>query len=866
MGSLATHGKTLVVVTHGFRAASHANQVIALRDGRIRGETRLTDAADPQRTSSQLLRTWPWRRRDMSVIWHKVWRDLAHNRVRTALVVLSIAVGVFALGVVFGARGVIDVYLARESEASQAANVTFKGDRLGEQTVEAALREPGVTDAELETVAFIRWRLPQETEWQQGTLVARPDYASQRVSRVELLEGNWPGESIGPRRNAPGAFALAVERQSSKYFDIPLGASIVVEVGHGEQVSIGGVVRKPYVMPPLFGVPATFYATPEMITRLTGVQGPNKLYVRLEPGGESMGKVQERVKDRLERMGLAVSGSVATGTEDEILVDLLDAQLDALFLVLEVLGIAMLGVSAFLIINTMNAIVVQQVWQIGVIKALGATFWRVVRAYLSMALVCGVLASLPAIPLGVVGANLWAAWMADFFNIIATGDFQVSPVAVMVQVVMALAVPLLAAAVPVIGGARISPHACLSAYGLGGRFGRGPLDRLVGRVRFLPRPMVLSLRNAFRRKMRVALTLLAFVLVGVMFIGVESARSSVVHTIETMLESFSYDAMVSLKRYHRADRLVEVTGGVPGVTGVEVWDQVVADLVLAGGERDVLVSGLPPNSETFCPRLAAGRNLLPEDGRAILLDSLIATEEGIQVGDEVTLTIAGRESTWTVVGLLALTRRADPVDNYVPFDALAQAAGHADRGNTVVVISERHDAASQERLVAALGDVYAAQRIETTKLQSADDFRQMIYTSFDALSYLLLTMALLVAGVGGMGLAGTLSISVIERMREIGIMRATGALTSAIFGIFLGEGVSLGVLSWLLAVPLSYPGARLFSRALGLAIFQAELQFRYSIPSAIIWLVIVTALSALASLWPAWRATRVSVREALAYE
>jgi putative ABC transport system permease protein len=337
--------------------------------------------------------------------------------------------------------------------------------------------------------------------------------------------------------------------------------------------------------------------------------------------------------------------------------------------------------------------------------------------------------------------------------------------------------------------------------------------------------------------------------------------------------------MVNLKRYYRADRLVELTEGVPGVTGVEVWDQVVADLSLAAsperepkvrsrraGEREIVVSGLPPGLTVFRPSIVAGRNLLPEDGRAILLNSLIATEEGIRVGDEVALTIAGRESTWTVVGLLALTRRADPVDNYVPFDALTQAAGHAGRGNMVIVISGTHDAPSQERLVADLSDVYVAQRIETTKLQSADEFSQMVYTSFDMFSYLLLTMALLIAVVGSIGLAGTLAITVIERMREIGIMRAIGAPTPAIFGIFLGEGMSLGVLSWLLAVPLSYPGARLFSAVLGVALFQTELEFRYSVPSVVVWLALVLALSALASLWPAWRATRVSVREALAYE
>lgn len=81
-----------------------------------------------------------------------------------------------------------------------------------------------------------------------------------------------------------------------------------------------------------------------------------------------------------------------------------------------------------------------------------------------------------------------------------------------------------------------------------------------------------------------------------------------------------------------------------------------------------------------------------------------------------------------------------------------------------------------------------------------------------------------------------------------------------------GEEVLLGVLSWLFAVPLSYPGGRLFSDLAGKQILGLPMGFSYSWGGVLLWLMIVTVLSALSRLWPALQATRISVREALAYE
>jgi len=150
--------------------------------------------------------------------------------------------------------------------------------------------------------------------------------------------------------------------------------------------------------------------------------------------------------------------------------------------------------------------------------------------------------------------------------------------------------------------------------------------------------------------------------------------------------------------------------------------------------------------------------------------------------------------------------------------------------------------------------------------QSAGEVREQNRTQFDILIYLMLAMTALAAIVGSIGLMGTMSINVVERSREIGVMRAIGAASPTIVGVFVGEGMLLWLLSWLFAAPLSYPGALAFSNAIGDKLLNIPFDFSYSMVGVVLWLVIVLVLSALASLWPALRATQVSVREALAYE
>jgi putative ABC transport system permease protein len=439
---------------------------------------------------------------------------------------------------------------------------------------------------------------------------------------------------------------------------------------------------------------------------------------------------------------------------------------------------------------------------------------------------------------------------------------------VAIQVGMGLAVPLLAALVPVIGGARITAHQAISSHGLGGNFGRGWLDRLLGRIRRLPRPLSLSLRNTFRRKARVTLTLLSLMLGGVMFLMVLSVRASFHNTLDVLLGDFGFDVLVVLERSYHTTRLIEAIEGVRGVEQVEVWANYGGQLALRGAsgeEMDVGLWGVPLDSEMFSPRLTAGRKLRPGDDRVILLNSKIAADEGFQVGDQVELTVAGRETTWTVVGLVNNINN-DFSDNFMPFAALARATGSVNRGGLVMTTMDEVEVETQAALINVLHDTYTQRGMEVVYTESASEFREENLATFNVITYLMLVMAVLAAIVGSVGLMSTMSINVVERGREIGMMRAIGATSLSIVGIFVAEGLLIGVLSWLLAAPLSYPGAMVFSKEIGLLLMNVPLDFSFPLGNLTLWLGIVLLFSTLASLWPALRATRVSVREALAYE
>lgn len=792
----------------------------------------------------------------MAVAFRKVWRDLWNNKGRTLLVVLSIAVGVLAVGMIIASNTVLTRQMTLSQIASHPAHVVM-GLRglIDDDTVRSIARMPEVAEAQGTAGAGIRWKPSLEAEWQQANLIMR-DYEHQTFDLLELRSGQWPNSD-----------SADIEFNHAEPFNVPpIGGTIYFEVNdRAKPVTIAGTVRDPLQFPPPFNSDPAFYVNRALFEQLVGWGDYNELRFGIPTYSEDEARLAaDHVEDRLINIGVSAGVPFIQDPERHFLQDMMDG----VGLVLAVMAALSLGLSTILVINTINAIIAQQIPQIGIMKTVGGITGQIATLYIAGVAAYGILSLLLAVPIGAIGGLLLSQWMLRLINIPAS-NFEVLPGAFFAQVGAGLLTPLLAALWPVLQGVAISVREALSAYGLGtGHYGTGLVDRFLGRVRGIPRLLALSLRNTFRRTGRVFLTELTLIMAGSVFMMVISANYSFQQTIEHIFAGFGWNIIVGFNDWQRIEEVIPLVESHPGVEQAEMWMWRSGAVRKSESEAinyTAYIRAVPSDTELFQPELTAGRNLMPGDGHALLLNQKLATDMGVKVGDTVVMDLdEDGESDWTVVGLL-FDLSGDQQTVYVHLETFDNEMNLTGRAGVVEIRSSAVTSQAQETLARDLKDFLDSLGMKVGFTDTAMHDQEQSNAQFSILTTLLLVMTFLIAIVGSFGLSGTLSINVLERRREIGVMRAVGASSGDVGLVFMTEGLLLGFVSWLISIPLSLVAGQYFVTAIGDVIDFPCLYF-YSISGVWIWLAIVTVLSLVASWLPARRATQISVRESLSYE
>jgi putative ABC transport system permease protein len=501
-------------------------------------------------------------------------------------------------------------------------------------------------------------------------------------------------------------------------------------------------------------------------------------------------------------------------------------------------------------------------------KAIGARSSQVASLYLGLALVFGLLGVLIGAPLGWLGARALAVFVAGIINS-DVADLSVPASVLGLEVGVGLLAPLLAAIVPVLSGTRLTVREALNDSGVGrGQFGAGWVDRGLRNIRGLPSAWLLPLRNAFRRKGRLALTLTTLSLASAFFIAVISTYASALLSIDHGFEYWGMDLILSLDQPCRIARLEQAASQVPGVVRVEPANYALVNRVYADGtEGDIIyLLAFLADTSSINPDMVDGRWLLPEDEHAIVITNRFLDQApGVKVGDSIRLKVLGKEMDWQVVGIAHLML-ADGPTVYVNLPYLAREVGLQGRAGALYVHTTRHDAVSQLQTLQDLDRHLRSQGIGISSSVLLDDLRNTLSALFNAVVMILMIMAVLLSAVGGLGLTGIMGLNVLERSREIGVMRTIGASDNALLKVILVEGILIGLVSWLVGCLLAYPLAQTLCDAVGTAMIQTPLTFTFSAAGVLIWLALVVGLTSAACYLPARSACQITIRETLAYE
>lgn len=783
--------------------------------------------------------------------WRKTWRDAWAHRARTLLVVLAVALGLIGGGTVLNAWALVRATTQASYAASHpvAATLTVTPMDAGFLARVRHLSGMGAVRTRRTAVATLQAGGERKTV----VLRALDDVTRTDIGRLQDASGDWP----------PRDGAITIEHSSLGYSGAVAGQALMLAVAGGQPVplTVGGLVRDVSVAPGWMDHVVYGYVSPATLARLGVPPAFDELQFTVAdpaPSRESVRRLARRVKALADAEGRRVGRIDVPVTGRHIHA----AQMESLTLVQGAFGILTLMVCGFLIVNLMTAMLAGQRRELGIMKAIGAGERQLAVHILALAAGLGVLAVALALPVAAWLGRLYGSFQGELLNF-PVDRHAIPAWAPMLQAAIGIGLPVLCAAWPVADACRRPVTEALRDTGLPA----GTSDKRTRRwLQGLPlaRPQLLSLHNAFRQRLHFCSSVLALAVAGAVFVGAGNLRVAVKRSVDRLFDAQRYDVGLRMAAPMPARDLAAAAAAVPGVAVAEAWGNagaVLADHDGAAGNAFGLLAVLV-HGRVLVPALRSGRWLRDAESDGVVIGSaLLKDNPDLRLGARLPVLIEGRPVSLRIVGIVDSGPEALA---YVAQGGVV--AGYGERASVLVIRASERTQAGQlaliQRLRAALesrGMPVAASRLQSESRQGIDDHLQMVVDFLGMMGWIMIV-------VGGMGLSSTMSVGVLARRREIGVLRAIGASAGAILGMVQLEGLGLALLGGLLSLPLSLPVSVLLGDAFGDIMFAVPTSLTPEPGVALRWLGLVIAVSVLACAWPARQAMRMPVVKALQYE
>ncbi len=796
-----------------------------------------------------------------SALTRRSWRELTRRRARSTLTIATLSAAIAGLWL-FATPSLMDSAIAERVATDRAHEVLLKPGGIELDDAELARLRSLPNVAGLDGRATFWTNVAMGEQMRRVQVVGVRDFGDQQVNVVSVTAG------AAPRDGATSLEALA-EAQNFRMGSLRADTGDVLQIrsadgswrplavtGRGQTLEFGSTVA---------GGDPVLYVASAAVNELAGFAGLTRIEATLvDHDPEAVAATLDALRSELAEIAPSVfyNDIAELRSPDEWPGKEGFDRFVSLFWVIA--GVSLLS-AVVLVATTMTTLVRDQTREIGIMKAVGGRGRAIARTFLTTALLLGGVATFLGIAVGVVLANLLVGFLGGRFVGVDPG-WQVSPLAIGLSLAVGIGVTALASLPALWRAARVPVREALESAGIEARFGTGRIDRVVARARFLPRSARLGLRNAARRKGRSLSTgaLIAFAVGTVVAFGAVSITLVRVSEETERLEGGDirvYGVTSSGDRLPLDERAQEVLRNVEGVAAAQPFT---VSHVAANGV-DTWAWGLPADTiydhelvrgRWFDAREAAGR------ARVAVIGKALVNQTGLGVGDTVTVEDRSGLVRYEVIGIDNRMVN-DGMGLFVPVDTLLEVNRYGDPSTFWVTATSKDEADIEElngRIVSALSREGYSVGTTLSHVQ-----REAEREEARTIVAVIMALGLPLVVVGMIGLAGALTTNVLERRREIAILRSLGARSRQLRRIFRAEGLALAFLGWLGGIAVGYVLGRVVIHFIGNA-FHTSFELRFPLwPLAVA--LLTTAIAAVFVLhFPLRRACRLQPGEGLRYE
>lgn len=765
--------------------------------------------------------------------------DVTRRRLRTMLVVLGIAVGVLGLTAINITSNSLNESIAFSTNRSSAPDFSFNVQAVDASLASTLAAVPNVKTVQFDTEYYTRWHTSATPA--SIVIVAYADFHDVKINTFELTAGRLPG---------PGE--IVMESSDRQLQNFAIGDNVTIETASGlQQLRVVGMVRTLGQPGAGFLSFATAYMSADELGRITSINSANHIDVQLRDTRQV--NATARVLASVLRAHHVVIFSAYTPGSNTV-----QTASDAVFAIMRVLAIIALILTSFLIINTVTTLIAEQIKIIGAMKALGGTRQKVMRSYLLSVGIYGVIGTLLGIGLGIFAGYEFLVYLANLFTL-DLGTFQVPLSTLLISVAVGISVPLLAALLPLWLGTKITVREAMTSYGVSN--GKHAPSRKMGqRMMWLPQTTRLGMRSMFRKRGRAVLTLVALMISGIAFLSVSATADSFTTGLNQFVDTYHMDAMVATYPLPY-DQLRAQMLSVPNVASVERFDD--QFVKTSGGQVDL--EGVETDTHLYHYRLLAGRWFRGDEPGVLVISDSAAAKLHVKVGDTLTFSNATDSATWRIIGEVLDHNNSLSGGTAVTTIANLYAFAKLPANLAAGFMIQARDPSPQavERMANAL-DATLTRSGARPNIRTVQQIMENNQGQFQIVTAILYAVSVIIGLVGLLGLFNTLTISVLERRREIGILRSMGASGWRVTRVFWTEGISLAVVAWIAALAVGIPAAYAFVNFIGSVLL--PLPFTFAPITLAIMLAFMLLIATLASFAPALSAARVRVSDILRYD